>query len=76
VWRSYRRGSAIAEGGNSTAATRNMIVWLNEAAGESPATIRAAIAAMLRGGPQKQTPAKIARSFLPWERAATLLFER
>lgn len=53
-----------------------MIVWLNEAAGESPATIRAAIAAMLRGGPQKRTPAKIARSFLPWERAATLLFER
>jgi hypothetical protein len=53
-----------------------MIVWLNEAAGESPATIRASIAAMLRGGPQKQTAAKIARCFLPWERAATLLFER
>jgi hypothetical protein len=54
----------------------NMMVWLNEAAGESPATIRAAIAAMQRGGPQKQTAAKIARSFLPWERASTLLFKR
>jgi hypothetical protein len=52
----------------------NMIVWLNEAAGESPATIRAAITAMLRGGPQKATMAGIARFLLPWERAASLLF--
>jgi hypothetical protein len=51
-----------------------MIVWLNEAAGERQTTIRAAIAAMLRAGPRAQTEAKVVRSFLPWERAALLLF--
>ncbi|TKV78003.1 hypothetical protein FDV58_27775 [Bradyrhizobium elkanii] len=54
----------------------NMIVWLNEAAGESPAQIRLAIAKMQQGGPRKQTIAKISRSFLPWERTAWLLFNR
>jgi hypothetical protein len=53
----------------------HMIVWLNEAAGESLVTIRATIAAMLRGGQQKARMAGIARSYLPWERAAKLLFK-
>ncbi|SRR6266851_6738938 len=52
----------------------NMIVWLNEAAGESPPTIVAAIEDMLRNGPVPQSQAKIARLHLPWDRAAKLLF--
>lgn len=52
-----------------------MIVWLNEVAGENPELIRLTISKMLRGGPRKQTIAKIARAELPWERAAMLLFD-
>ncbi len=51
-----------------------MIVWLNEAAGEDPALIRRTIKEMQRGAPRAQTEAMIARRFLPWERAASLLF--
>ena len=51
----------------------NMIVWLNEAAGESAPLIRRTIAKM-RGKKEKQTMAMIARRFLPWERTAWLLF--
>jgi hypothetical protein len=51
-----------------------MIVWLNEAAGESHATIEAAIADMERWE-KVQTQAKVARSHLPWERAVKLLFK-
>jgi hypothetical protein len=54
----------------------NMIVWINEAAGESPTRIRLTIAKMLQGGPRKQMMAMIARSFLPWERTAWLLLNR
>lgn len=54
----------------------HMIVWLNEAAGEDPSLIRRTIREMKQGGPRKQTIAKIARSFLPWEGAASLLFKR
>jgi hypothetical protein len=53
----------------------NMIVWINEAAGESPTKIKLAIREMQRAGSRKQTAAKIARTVLPWERAATLLFK-
>ena len=53
----------------------HIIVWLNEAAGESPVLIRVTIAAMLRGGPHKATMAGIARDHHPWERAASLLFK-
>lgn len=52
----------------------NMIVWLNEAAGESYSTVEAAIADMERFEP-KQTQAKIARSHFPWERVTKLLFK-
>jgi hypothetical protein len=53
-----------------------MIVWLNEAAGERPALIRATIREMtLRGSGRAQTEAKIARAHHPWERAAALLFK-
>jgi transposase len=51
-----------------------MIVWLNEAAGESHATIEAAIADMERWE-KVQTQAKVARSHLPWERAVKLPFK-
>jgi hypothetical protein len=52
----------------------NMIVWLNEAAGESPSTVEATIADMQRFD-VVQSQAKIARSHLPWERVAKLLFD-
>lgn len=52
----------------------NMIAWLNEAAGESPSTIEATITDMQRVE-VKQSQAKIARSHLPWERVAKLLFD-
>lgn len=51
-----------------------MIVWLNEAAGESPRIIGAAIAAMEDREPP-QTEAKYARRVLPWEELARRLFE-
>ena len=51
-----------------------MIVWLNEAAGGSPSTVEATIADMQRFD-VKQSQAKIARSHLPWERVAKLLFD-
>jgi hypothetical protein len=51
-----------------------MIVWLNEAGGESPPTIEAAVDDMRRNGPIPQVQAKIARLHLPWDRAARLLF--
>lgn len=50
-----------------------MIVWLNEAAGENPRIIHAAIVAM-DGREPLQTEAKYARRVLPWESAAGLLF--
>jgi hypothetical protein len=50
-----------------------MIVWLNEAAGESQSTVEAAIADMQRFE-RKQKRAKTARDHLPWERVAELLF--
>jgi hypothetical protein len=53
----------------------NMIVWLNEAAGETPHTIIATIEDMVRNGPIPQSQAKIARSHLPWDRTARLLFK-
>ncbi len=57
-------------------ANGRMIVWLSEAAGEDPKRITAAIAAMKRHGKgRKQAEAKIARSHLPWEQVATLLFK-
>jgi hypothetical protein len=39
-----------------------MIVWINEAAGESPTKIKLAIREMQRAGSRKQTAAKIARN--------------
>ena len=51
-----------------------MIVWLNEAVGENPKTIEAAIEDMQRNGSSAQGQAKIARSHLPWDRVARLLF--
>jgi hypothetical protein len=51
-----------------------MIVWLNEAAGEDPRIIQAAIVAMdERDPPQKE--AKFARRILPWAGLTTLLFK-
>ncbi|WP_316195152.1 hypothetical protein [Bradyrhizobium sp. SZCCHNRI3052] len=52
----------------------HMIVWLNEAAGEDPQLIRQTISKLRQAGPAKQTRAAVARSFLPWDRAAMLLF--
>ncbi|SDS19048.1 hypothetical protein [Bradyrhizobium canariense] len=52
-----------------------MIVWLNEAAGEDPRIIQAAIVAMeKREAPQ--TEAMYARRVLPWQGVARLLFKR
>lgn len=51
-----------------------MIVWLNEALGENPKTIEAAIEDMQRNGSSAQAQAKIARLHLPWDRAVRLLF--
>lgn len=51
-----------------------MIVWLNEAAGEDPRIIHAAIVAMDDREPP-QTEAKYARLVLPWCGAAKLLFK-
>ncbi|UGY23806.1 hypothetical protein HU675_0038645 [Bradyrhizobium septentrionale] len=52
-----------------------MIIWLNEAAGESGSVIQAAARDMrLNGKGRAQTEAKIVRSHLPWERASLLLF--
>jgi hypothetical protein len=51
-----------------------MIVWLNEAAGEGPRIIEAAINAMAERD-SAQTEAKYARLVLPWECVAKLLFE-
>jgi len=52
----------------------NMIVWLNEAAGESQSSVEAAIRNMQQFQP-KQTRAKIARLHFSWERVADLLFK-
>jgi len=52
-----------------------MIVWLHEAAGESPVLIRTTIREMeARGNGRAQTEAKIARTYHPWDRAIALLF--
>jgi hypothetical protein len=53
----------------------NMIVWLNEAGGESPHAVAAAIEDMVHNGPIPQSQAKIARLHLPWDRATRLLFK-
>src|SRR5260370_1381280 len=53
-----------------------MIVCLNEPAGEEPALMKRTMRAMQRGEQSKQTKARSARSLLPWERAASLLFKR
>jgi hypothetical protein len=52
-----------------------MIVWLNEAAGEQPRIIQAAIAAMDERDTM-QTEAKYARRVLPWDDLAKLLFRQ
>jgi hypothetical protein len=49
-----------------------MIVWLNEAAGEDPRIIQAAIAAM-NERETMQAEAKYARRVLPWDGLAKLL---
>jgi hypothetical protein len=51
-----------------------MIVWLNEAAGEDPRIVEAAIVAMDDREP-RQTEAKFARRVLPWQDVAKLLFK-
>jgi hypothetical protein len=51
------------------------IIWINEAAGESPQLIRKAISAMRRGGSAQQRAANL-RKFLRWERTAQLLFDK
>lgn len=52
-----------------------MIVWLNEAAGEDPRLVSAAmIAAQDRDN--KQAEARYARLVLPWKNLAKLLFEQ
>lgn len=54
-----------------------MMIWLLEAAGESPPLIRATIREMeMRGNGRAQTEAKIVRDRHPWERAALLLFRQ
>jgi hypothetical protein len=53
----------------------HMICWLNEAAGAPASTVREAVTAVMRGGGRAQTGAKIARSYFPWERAASLIFK-
>ncbi len=50
------------------------IVWLNEAAGESPQRIRKAISAMQLGGRSQQRAAEV-RKVLRWEQTAQLLFD-
>jgi hypothetical protein len=50
------------------------IVWLNEAAGESPQRIRKAISAMQLGGRAQQRAAEV-RKVLRWEQTAQLLFD-
>ena len=50
------------------------IVWLNEAAGESPQLIRKAISAMQRRGRGQQRAADV-RKVLRWEQTAQLLFD-
>ncbi|UGY03267.1 hypothetical protein [Bradyrhizobium quebecense] len=50
-----------------------MIVWLNEAAGEDPRIVQAAIVAM-DGREPAQTEAMYARRILPWEDLARRLF--
>jgi hypothetical protein len=52
-----------------------MIVWLNEAAGENPRLVLAAIIAA-QDRDNKQAEARYARLVLPWEDLAKLLFER
>ena len=52
-----------------------MIVWLNEAAGEAPRIVQAAIIAMAEREPP-QTEARYARLVLPWDGLAKLLFNR
>jgi hypothetical protein len=52
-----------------------MIVWLNEAAGEAPRLIEAALAAM-EGRDAEPTKAKYARRVLPWDDLAKRLFRR
>jgi hypothetical protein len=52
-----------------------MIVWLNEAAGEAPRIIQAAIAAMEERDTM-QAEAKYARRVLPWDDLAKLLFRQ
>ena len=54
-----------------------MIIWLAEAAGESPLLVRRAIKDMeRRGNGRAQTEAKIAREHFPWERIVSLVFEK
>ncbi|WP_439396704.1 hypothetical protein ACRQ5Q_07285 [Bradyrhizobium sp. PMVTL-01] len=54
-----------------------MIIWLAEAAGESPELIRKAIKDMeRRGNGRAQTEAKIAREHLLWERIVSLVFKK
>src|SRR5258708_16748625 len=53
----------------------HLIVWLNEAAGEDPKRIRAAITAMdLPGNRRKQTQAKTVAYHFAWTQEATLPF--
>jgi hypothetical protein len=52
----------------------DMIVWLNEAAGEDARIIHAAIVAK-DGREPPQTEAKYARLVLPWEGLVPLLFK-
>jgi hypothetical protein len=51
----------------------NMIVWLNEAAGEDPRIIQATIIA-IDGRESRQTEAMYARRILPWGALAERLF--
>jgi hypothetical protein len=50
------------------------ILWLNEAAGESPKRIESAISAIQRRGKAQQKAADV-RRVLRWERTAQLLFD-
>jgi hypothetical protein len=53
-----------------------MIIWINEAAGEDRATIEEAVAVLRRAGKRRQTTAAAVRAVLPWSRTAELLFGR
>jgi hypothetical protein len=51
----------------------NMIIWLNEAAGEDSRMVQAAIVA-IHGRDSRQTEAMYARRVFPWDQLATRLF--